>query len=130
MTVHACRPIRCLHIAASFLQDGPTPLHIAASAFLQYGYTPLHTAASSNSKETAVLLLEKGADKDAKNNNGETPLRIAALYKSEETAALLLEKGADKDAKNNAAVGTQKTEYFEETENLYTKGLKSPRCSF
>ena len=48
------------------------------------------------------MLLEAGADKDAKSNYGYTPLHNAALMGGKEhVARMLLEAGADKNAKDN-----------------------------
>jgi ankyrin repeat protein len=47
------------------------------------------------------LLLEKGADVEAKDNNGGTALYRAAGSGHEAMVRLLLEKGADVEAKNN-----------------------------
>ena len=50
------------------------------------------------------LLLEAGADKEAKNKYGDTPL-IKAAYKGHEAVVpLLLEAGADKEAKNKDGI--------------------------
>jgi ankyrin repeat protein len=49
----------------------------------------------------AEVLLSAGADKDAKDKDGETPLRRAAESGHKECVELLLSAGADKDAKNN-----------------------------
>jgi ankyrin repeat protein len=38
------------------------------------GCTPLHEAAINNSRETAVLLLDRNASVNAKDKNGWTPL--------------------------------------------------------
>ena len=38
---------------------------------------PLHTAFRNNRFDIAECLLDKGADKDAKNNRGETPIQLA-----------------------------------------------------
>jgi ankyrin repeat protein len=45
------------------------------------------------------LLLEKGADVNARTDNGETALQCAATYAHEITVKLLLEKGADFNAR-------------------------------
>ncbi len=74
---------------------GNTPLHIAvlnnslelvpillnakntdANVKNAFGKTPLHIAAEINSPEIIKQLLDKGADKTLKNNNGDTPLDI------------------------------------------------------
>jgi len=38
------------------------------------GWTPLHNAATQDDKEIAELLIAKGADVNAKDDDGETPL--------------------------------------------------------
>mmetsp|Transcript_6485 Transcript_6485/g.15317 ORF Transcript_6485/g.15317 Transcript_6485/m.15317 type:complete len:96 (-) Transcript_6485:1645-1932(-) len=45
------------------------------------------------------LLLEAGADVDAKANDGSTPLHMASLSGCFESSRLLLDAGADADAK-------------------------------
>ena len=57
-------------------------------------------AASRGHEAVVRLLLEAGADKEAKNNGGWTPLIIAAMNGHEAIVRLLLEAGADKEAKN------------------------------
>ena len=89
-----------------------TPLHLAlgdvelVEFFIELG-------ASANSRqdaggnsllhdvskpEVAKVLLDKGADVNAKNDNGDTPLHRA---RDLEMAKVLLDKGADVNAKNN-----------------------------
>ena len=97
---------------------------------LQGGHTPLIWAAMNGHAAVAALLLEKGADKDDKDEasyprhhqicmhasgwpfgvcyllpsqKGFTALIWAAKTGRIEIVALLLEKGADKDAKNNVS---------------------------
>jgi hypothetical protein len=55
------------------------------------GFTPLHYAARGGRNEIAELLISKGADVNAKNDEGKTPLD-RAKYKPE-TAALLRKHG-------------------------------------
>jgi ankyrin repeat protein len=63
----------------------------------------LLSAIRSNDIETAKLLIENGADVNAKNNyNGWTPLIKAVWDGHIKIAKLLLEHGADVNAKNNA----------------------------
>ena len=64
------------------------------------GITPLHVVASLDQKDTARLLLAKGADVNAKSSDGDTPLHIAAITNNKDVAALLLAKGAGIDAKD------------------------------
>lgn len=95
---------------------GETPLMMAAlrarvdvmKALIQRGaqvnrpgWTPLHYAASSPSPAPVQLLLELGAEVDARAPNGNTPLMLAARYGSEESVALLLNKGADRSLRND-----------------------------
>ena len=62
--------------------------------------TLLHTVAWYGSTEMATLLLDIGADVDAKDDLGKTPLHNIARYGSTGMATLLLDRGADVDAKD------------------------------
>src|SRR5579871_1190745 len=65
--------------------------------------TPLHCAAWKGHAEVAALLLDFGADIQAKNNNGhwgDTPLHAAAHVNQRAVAELLITRGADIHAKN------------------------------
>ncbi len=66
--------------------------------------TPLHVAAFANAHETAVVLLQNGADVHAKDKDGDTPLHAAALANAREMAAVLLQNGADVHAKGKDGV--------------------------
>ena len=65
------------------------------------GGTPLIIAAYNGHEAIVRLLLEAGADKEAKDNDGFTPLINAAYNGHEAVVRLLLEAGADKEAKDN-----------------------------
>ena len=71
--------------------------HIAAGTDVNSNdeWTPLHAAAN---KETAELLIAKGADINAKDNVGGTPLFWAAMEGNEEVAEALIRQGADVNA--------------------------------
>ncbi|XP_034950244.1 putative ankyrin repeat protein RF_0381 [Chelonus insularis] len=59
------------------------------------GNTPLHwTICQFNDTDIMILLLNKGADIFARNENNETPLNLAVQLGKMEAASLLLEKGA------------------------------------
>ena len=59
--------------------------------------------------EHAVLLLSKGVNQNAYNNDGYTPLHLAIINKANRSVIKLLEHGADK----NASVGTGRvSKYF------------------
>ena len=61
------------------------------------GDAPILVAASRNCVETVKLLLDKGADVNAKDNDGWTPLIKAASGGLTDLARVLLERGADID---------------------------------
>ena len=67
----------------------------------QFGITPLGWAALNGQTEAAKLLIEKGADVNARNRDGATPLHSATFLGRIETVKLLLEKGADTTLRNN-----------------------------
>ena len=56
---------------------------------------PLHAAVASRNAETAALLLERGADVDARQQAGYTPLMGAAAAGRRDLVDLLLRHGAD-----------------------------------
>jgi ankyrin repeat protein len=70
------------------------------------GGTPLHCASSwSNKKEVVGLLIAKGADVNAKDDQGyylETPLHKAAFWGNTEIIEFLIAKGADVNAKSSS----------------------------
>ena len=77
---------------ANFLVETGASLDYART---DVGWTPLISAAYGNSVPLVKFLLEKGANFNAANKNGETALHMT---KSPEIAKLLLEKGANIDA--------------------------------
>ena len=62
----------------------------------------LHKAARNNASETVEVLLNGGADANAKDNSGNTPLHGAAWNNAAKAALVLLNGGADANAKDNA----------------------------
>ncbi|HLJ53837.1 MAG TPA: ankyrin repeat domain-containing protein [Chthonomonadaceae bacterium] len=69
------------------------------------GSTPLHYAAWRGHPEVAAVLLDFGADIQAKNDNGhwgDSPLHAAAHGNQRAVAELLLDRGADMAALNPA----------------------------
>ena len=90
------------------------------------GNTLLQLAAVKGSKDIAELLLLKGADVNAKNNDSQTPLHFAAAKGETQLVKLLISKGAELNAKDsygftplhNAASGGNK----EAAEYLISKG--------
>ncbi len=66
----------------------------------QPGWSPLHYAATGPEPRLVQLLLDRGAAVDALSPNETTPLMMAAQYGSEDSAVLLLGKGADPSRRN------------------------------
>jgi len=64
----------------------------------------LHFAALNGRKVIVELLIGKGADVNAKDDDGETPLDATSVFNKTETAALLRKHGA-KSAKELKAAG-------------------------
>mmetsp|Transcript_19704 Transcript_19704/g.30843 ORF Transcript_19704/g.30843 Transcript_19704/m.30843 type:complete len:388 (-) Transcript_19704:136-1299(-) len=64
----------------------------------QFGYTLLHFAAREGHVECGRMILQYGANVDAKNNYGYTPLHLAALQDRIEFGKMLIEHNADMDA--------------------------------
>jgi cytohesin len=64
------------------------------------GETPLTLAARDGQYETVKLLLEEGANVDARNLDGDTPLVLASAIGHIEVVQLLLENNADPRAKD------------------------------
>ena len=62
---------------------------------LSGGFTALHRAAADGATALIGLLLQAGADPNARSNYGETPLHSAVAANHPEAAALLLSRGAD-----------------------------------
>lgn len=61
--------------------------------------TALQIAAQNGHREVAQLLIDGGADKEAKTPDGRTPLHIAAQNGHSQVAQLLIDRGADKEHK-------------------------------
>jgi hypothetical protein len=65
------------------------------------GWSPVHYAASGPSSELLALLLDRGADVNARAPNGSTPLMMAASFGTEDSVKLLVQRGADKRLLND-----------------------------
>lgn len=68
----------------------------------KYGVTPLCWAAFGGHAEIIELLIESGADVNAKNRDAGTALHGAAFLGQAEVVALLIQKGADTNAKHES----------------------------
>jgi hypothetical protein len=67
----------------------------------EYGETPLHDAAANGHVEISRLLLQNGADVNARRYGGNTPLHDAAIFGHVDILHLLVENGADLEAQDN-----------------------------
>ncbi|MDQ7839347.1 MAG: ankyrin repeat domain-containing protein [Thermodesulfobacteriota bacterium] len=65
-----------------------------------FGWYPLHYASDVGHKEITELLISKGADVNAKDEDGNTPLHEAISKGHKEIVELLISKGADVNAED------------------------------
>ena len=65
----------------------------------EHGNTPLLFTSWFGAIELSKLLIEKGANIEAKDNNGDTPIILASLSGFFDTVELLVERGADMEVK-------------------------------
>jgi hypothetical protein len=63
--------------------------------------TALHFATQRRHKEIALLLIERGANPNCRDNTGETPLHLAAYAGLPDMARALVDAGADLQARDN-----------------------------
>ena len=85
-----------------------------------HGGTPLIWTSYNSHAEVIKLLLEKGAEINAKANNGATALMMAAYQGHTEIIKLLLEKGADVNAKSKDGI----TALWQAAQNGHTEVVK------
>jgi hypothetical protein len=65
------------------------------------GYTPLHWAAMIGHVEISRLLLQNGAEVNAKDSDGKSPFHWAAIFGHVDILHLLVENGADLETQDN-----------------------------
>jgi ankyrin repeat protein len=82
-------------VAAELLRRGAD---VSAASRNPLRVQPLHSAAAGNHTGIVRLLLEHGADPNARQQGGFTPIHAAAQNGNEELYALLVAHGADEEA--------------------------------
>ena len=83
-----------LKIADQLLKHGAS-VNSACTSTKHEGYASLHVAAEKGDEKITKLLLSKGADVDARGNDGATPLHIALRGGHLKVVELLFEHGAN-----------------------------------
>ncbi|MET0801248.1 MAG: ankyrin repeat domain-containing protein [Actinomycetota bacterium] len=100
-----------LHFAAFFGQGAAARLLVTRAADVDApgtGWmtgTPLHSAASARHSEVVGMLLEAGADPNARQSGGWTPLHAASRNGDIASVTLLLASGGDIAAVNDEGMG-------------------------
>lgn len=99
-------PEKDLHMAVITNDINAIRQHIAAGSDLNVkdpfgGSSPLITASLFGNLEAATLLVNAGAELNAKNNEGSTAVHTAAFFCYPEIVKMLLDKEADKTLRNN-----------------------------
>ncbi len=68
------------------------------------GNTPLHITCQNGHEELTKILIDAGANVNAKNGKGQTALHMAMSYDYYRVVSMLLEGGADKEQKNDDGI--------------------------
>ncbi|EAX97116.1 ankyrin repeat protein, putative [Trichomonas vaginalis G3] len=70
----------------------------------EFGKTPLMEACTTDDDLSAGLLIDAGANINARENKGNTPLHHSCISKGNKTGKLLLERGADMEIINSDGI--------------------------
>jgi ankyrin repeat protein len=71
---------------------------------MERGYSPLHWAVNRNDTAITRLLIDQGADLEAKDADGDTPLHWTAYYNRLANCRILVSAGADLNSLNNLEI--------------------------
>ncbi len=97
------------------------------------GWTLLHIAVRNKQTQIAQLLIDKGADVNAKDNHGKTPMHLAVESGQKAIVEALIAKGADLNVMDgradNALTLSRKNNQKEITELLIKNGAEEPDLS-
>ena len=101
VSLHEAAALGLLDRARAHLDEDPKSI----GAHSHDGWTPLHLAAFFGHRDLAALLLDRGADVNARSTSerfakSNTPLHAAAANKQVEVARLLVDRGADVNARD------------------------------
>ncbi len=93
-------------------QESRVQSHLAAGTDVNrmhpvWGISALSAATMHNRLEVMKVLIQKGADVNLPNRDGNRPLHIASLLGRHEAVKLLLEKGADRTTQNHQGQNAQ-----------------------
>ncbi|XP_046845850.1 protein phosphatase 1 regulatory subunit 12B-like isoform X1 [Xenia sp. Carnegie-2017] len=114
--------------AQSWLNKG----HIDAGQDPTTGATPLHIAAAKEYKKVVSLLLQAGADPNAKDFDKWTPLHAAAHWGQKESCKLLADYGADFTLRNHVGltpIDIAEPEIEKYLEELKKKQMEKPKIN-
>ena len=110
-----------LDLAKELLEKDAEP-NVAANN--QFKVAPLHSACATSNLEIATLLIQNGADVNAKQIKNVTPLHSAAYNGQSDLVQLLADNGADINAKmdnGQTPLSMAEEAKFEETADLIKK---------
>ncbi len=91
-----------LLVQGADVNDANAAVQYPPNPRIRKSFTALHLAAVSNpNPEVLSLLLDAGANIEARTELGRTPLRLAAQFNTTEVVEFLLDAGADSDARSD-----------------------------